>query len=269
MEADRVLSHTQLAALTGTAQLLCDDEGAKLGRSIAERASVIALLPEGSAEHQAAVEAQIAAVNFLLNSIGYPTTVQHRIDYLMEGEPEPKRPAEPNDTTPGPEVWRSAKGRYDEQTALAHGLWEACAPVLGRTRAAGFAMELLLLREGDQVKMLHPAQTRVSANDSSFRASLKQLAVQRQAFDAVAENVPRAEILRRANGKDAADLISPKTFENWVAGTENSDIALAEQLGLASRNGTITELPLALWVRWLQLCEKSFAEWLHLALNER
>jgi hypothetical protein len=268
-EADRVLSRTQLAALTETAHPMRSDDAAELGRCIAELASAIAVLPEGSAEHRLLVAEHIAMVNGLLNGVRYYTTVQHRIDYLVVAEPGPTWPAQPNDTSSGADRWRSAEARYYEQTAIAYGLTEACAPVLGRTRANGFAMELLHLRNGDPVRMLLPAQKRAAARDSLHRDALKRMAVQRQVFDAAVENVPRAEILRRANGPGGADLIADKTFENWIAVADGRDNAVAEQLGLAWRNGIVALLPPALQIRLLHLLEMTFSEWVRLVLKAR
>jgi hypothetical protein len=206
-------------------------------------------------------------MNTLQNGGRYADTIQDQIDYLMEGDPGPKRPAKPNDTTPGAARWQSAEARYYEQTAFAHGLIAAGAPVLGRTRAFGFALEVLLQRDGFPLKILAPAQTRSSTSDDHYRRSLKSMAVQRRAFDAAVEGVSRPEILRRANGPDGADLIAAKTFENWVADPE--DITLAKKLGLAWCNGTVASLPGELQIRLLQLLEMTFPEWVQAALAER
>lgn len=265
-EADRVLSPTQIAALTQTAQPLSSAEAAELGRRFAELGSAIAALPQGAAKHRELIVERIAVVNRLLNGGRYYDTVQHLIDYVMEGEPGPTRPAAPNDTTPGADVWQSAEARYYEQTAFARGLSEACAPVLGRARAFGFALEVLLQRDGFPVRMLAPAQTRSSTSDDHYRRSLKSMAVQRWAFEAAVEGVARTEILRRANGPVGADLIAAKTFENWVDDTDPKDTALAEQLGLARRNGTEQQLPAALQLRLHQLLEMPFPQWVKAAL---
>ena len=269
VEAQRITSLTTLSGMTTTARLLHPNEAAAQGREIAALAHSIAALADGSPEQQQVVREQIVRVNLLLNGVRYAEkTVPLRIAHCMQDEPPPARLV-PDEPGPATDRWRSASLRHAEQTALARGLVEACVPVLGVARAYGLAGELLERREGNPARMLLPPQRRDGTRDNQFRSSLKCWAVQRYIFDAAVEGVPRVAILRRANGDDGADLIDPRTFENWIAETDPCDIALAEQIGLAVKEGRGAALPIALLHRLAQLQAQSFVEWVRLALAAR
>jgi hypothetical protein len=270
-EAGRIMSSVHLSAITETLQPLSGSQAAALGRRIAGLRSAIVAMPEGSAEQRALVDQQIIAVNELLNGARYPETVQLHVNAGLEGLPDqPPRPAIPDNNDDRVERrWLSAAERYRGQREMARALSVTGAAFLGRKRAFGLALELHAASEGQPLMMLLPAQVSVAAADGALRVHLKQMAVQRWTFDAALEGVPRSVILRRLNAAECGPRLHEKTAEDWVRITNARDIRLAEQMGVAVRDGTAGALPAELRIRLVQFTLMTFSEWVRQALAER